>query len=255
MWLLSLKMALRPNKRSILAMMGVAVCLMYVSGTTALVDGLKEGKERFMEERTEQYYICSKDDSLSSLFTPEEVEIIGNEGVVWGVVTPVIIFDMDTFLLGFDDASNMMCSCPLVENSTGVLLGPLLPEEEGNSTNLSTSSGERTIMIEGRLDNLTSQGTMFFPPDWIVSTPEHVRDCGGQSAGVFSFFITTDIASLDTAGLVVQPLISKDAFFVESMGQVESALWLLTTMAGMITLVVIYNLMHVEIMARSKDIR
>ena len=74
MWLLSLKIALRPNKRFLLTILGVAVCLMYVSGTAALVEGLEEGRKRLQDEQGETYYLCSEDPDLSaSLFTRTEM--------------------------------------------------------------------------------------------------------------------------------------------------------------------------------------
>ena len=251
MWLLSLKIALRPNKRFLLAVLGVAICVMYISGSSAFVGGLKDSRERLLQEENNSYFFCTKDVDVSkSLFTEEERGEMGNTEAFWGVMTPVSFSNVSTYMLGFSDPLLLIAANPELENYSGILVGPMLVDKIDNETlSLDSMSGTEQAFVEGFYES------SLFPPDWIVASPVFVRDAGGLPDGGYSFFITQNLSGMDEEGLVVQQLASKQGFFVEGVEQVESDLWLLSTISGVIAIIVVYTLMQVEILARKGDIK
>ncbi|MDG6220440.1 MAG: ABC transporter permease [Candidatus Thermoplasmatota archaeon] len=255
--MLSLKIALRPNKRFVLAIIGVAICILYISGTTALVGGLREGRQMLMEENDGAYYLCSKSPDLSqSVFTVEEVGDIGWGRHLWGVLGVVQFCNVTTYVAGFEDYSGLMQNPPVIENENGIILGSMLEDVWNvNCTHLQTSSGPKPMSVESVLEAGDASSQSLFPPDWIFSTSDYARECAGKPAGSYSFFITKDVEGIDTDGLFIQHLTSKEEFFLKGVEQVESNLWLLTSISSIIALLVVYNIMQVEISARKKDIK
>lgn len=249
MWLFSLKMALRPSKRLLLTILGISICVMYVSGTYALVGGLREGREYLVDDN-ELFYLCSKDGPLeNSIFSASEQQDRGDSEVFWGVISPVSFANISTYILGFSDPLFLIAGNPELEYYNGVLVGPALVDAITNATfTVSSPSGSVELLTEGFFES------SLIPPDWIVADPHLVRDIAGMTNGVFSFFITNNISSIDTDGISIQPLASKQGFYMGGVGQVEKDLWILSSIAGVISIIVVYTLMQVEILARRSDI-
>ena len=245
---LSLKIALRPNKRFFFTFLGVAVCMMYVAGTTSLIAGLGEGGKGFLDSE-ERYYICYPEDSLLS---PKPYgELVGDCSgqCLLGVVAEVFLNGSSTYLVGFvgvgDEESDLV-----IDPGDGVLIGPLVyPGFLEENITFSSMDKMHTFSVIGRLES------SFLPPDWIVASPEAVWSVGGYQEDLFSFFLTQEPGDSEKNGLLVMPLSSGSEFFTAGLEQVTENLWVLSSVAGLVAVLVVYNLMRVEVLARKEDIQ
>lgn len=264
---LFLKMATRTNWRSLVTVIGIAACVMYMTGTTAMVEGLDSGTDALAARVEEGPYIALNGSSLGDSAIPMSMlnSIEGNHTLCWASWVDVQIESTQvgsTYTIACNDTSGMITPDLTSLAGSSLWLGSRL-KEDMERMNITLQGGDEIILDfpQGNMSfeyEKTFYYGSIFSPDWILVS-EDVPPPIGPSKEYLSFLLipkenTRDLERLSEEGLTLIPTTGTVAFFQGGIEQVESTLYVVSVSTSIIIAVLVASLMSVEVYYRRDDI-
>ena len=262
-----LKMATRTNWRILVTVIGIAACVMYMTGTTAMVEGLGTGTDALAARVIEGPYIALDGESLADSRIPlTALDLIeGNHTICWVSWVDVEVRSVplgSTYAVTCNDTSGMIrpdfASFPATELWMGYRL-----KDIADAKNLTLQRGDEVVLDlpEGNLSleyRLTYSSGYIFSTDWVLVSENMTSDIG-PGDGYLSFLLipkesTDDLERLRGEGFTLVPTTGTVAFFQGGMDQVESTLYVIAVMTSVVIAVLVASLMSVEVYYRRNDI-
>lgn len=262
-----LKMATRTNWRILVTVIGIAACVMYVTGTTAMVSGLDTGTEALAARVSEGPYLVLDGASLGESRIPTSVmdPLEGNYTVCWTSWVDVQVESIQigsTYAVACNDSSSMIKPDFSSFGNESIWIGQRL-KEDIEAENITLQRGD-DIVLDLAQGNLTldyyrtfAYGYVF-SPDWLLVS-ENATHAIGPGEGYLSFLLipkesTDDLQRLRDGGFTLIPTTGTVAFFQAGINQVESTLYVVSITTSVIIAVLVASLMSVEVYYRRNDI-
>jgi ABC-type antimicrobial peptide transport system permease subunit len=262
-----LKMATRTNWRILVTVIGIAACVMYVTGTTAMVSGLDTGTDALAARVNEGPYLALDGASLEESRIPASVLDLleGNSTICWTSWVDVEVESIQigsTYAVACNDSSSMIKPDFSSFGNESIWIGQRL-KEDMEARNITLQRGD-DIVLDLPQGNLTldyyrtfAYGYVF-SPDWILVS-ENATPPIGPGDGHLSFLLipkenTEDLERLREEGLTLIPTTGTVAFFQAGINQVESTLYVISISTSVIIAVLVASLMSVEVYYRRNDI-
>ncbi len=258
---LLLKIVTRMNKRLAITVLGIAVCIMYLVGTSILIQGLDVGTAEVGSLTQKGFYIVFDENTLSESRL-DSSEIDRWPGVYsTGTMLPVTVevdggATLDTFLMVVDDDDNLI-GLGEVQLSTEVLPGIDLDIPRGSSINLTWAQGSMPTRATQDFNPYSSQ---IFSDDMILASRSLGEIIQPDIIGKVSFVILPAenyeaIAIARDAGYHVKQSVGMLDFFEQGVNQVEADLWGLVGISAVIIILMVYSILSIEIQFRTPEIR
>jgi hypothetical protein len=261
------KLSAQGNKRILFTVVGIAVCIMYLTGTIGMVEGLNAGTTQlssrvkqgpllvYKNSLNESFIPFSTTNELSGEFTPYrivEVQVSANSTSI--LKTYALSSDNLTEQLGetsqnvflgkgiIDFANNLNISLNIDDNLT-------LEAHEG-STNSSFNATYITLALE----------SLLFPNDWIIASEETILTLKSPLEGGYSFLVvpqnnTADLQYLKSKGYDTVQTASFLTFFERGIFQIEEDLWGIIATSALVITILVYSIMSIEVQYKIEDIR
>ncbi len=245
MFPLLLRMGLRPTRRFVLTVVGVAVCTMYIFGSFSLVSGLHRVSSFFSpEDDFEGVFSCD----AGSFFTADDVVLNGS--YVFGLVLPMEIVGVNGsfFGVGFYDVGVMGFPPPPMGECFVPSSSPLSSLAGGNISVVFPGYASEDFVL-----GVTGvYSSSLFPENWVVVNLSFVQGLVGGE--FFNFAVVNGSVVSVESGLVVSSFPSLSSFFSEGLRDVERDLFLVVFFASLISGLIVYTVVHLEILARAGDV-
>ncbi len=249
------KLGLQTSKRVYASILGVAVAVMYLTGTLSMVAGLEAGTERFSGIFSGGPVAVSSDGTLSGSMIPMSMaENISGEfssGKLVEVYLPE--YGLNTYLFSVNDSAGLLGASELSDGD--ILAGADFPVSF-TSSSLSVSVGNNTAT--GNLNG--TYRSAVFPDSWLMCSDDFISSLSPKLRGNVSFFILSgevqeDISMFRNMGYHLIPLASLGDFFTGGVRQVERDLSLIVFSSSVIIILIVYSIMSIEVSSRKEDIR
>lgn len=256
---LVLHLAIRGNRRILLTILGVALAVMYLTGTAALVEGLN-GSVGAIGERIDDRYelVLSEQTALStSWIDSTDYTPVADDQVAGFRLTDAILVNATgdrsrIQVVAIDDSAGMFAGVFGIGNGSA-LLGVDLA---GTDRELVLVRADRTLSV-----NVTGfYNTTLFPTDWLVLNSSDLDNFAPDLRGGHSFWLleTEAVASRATAeeaGLTLVPTLGALAYFEGGIAEVEATLVGVQMLSGSIVGILIYAIIGIELYSRRQEIR
>ncbi|MEE9341906.1 MAG: ABC transporter permease [Thermoplasmata archaeon] len=262
-----LKMATRTNWRTLVTVVGIAACVMYMAGTTAMVEGLDSGTDALAARVQEGPYIALEGSNLADSTVPMSVLdlIEGNRTLCWASWVDVEIQSVhvgSTYAIACNDTSGMVVPDLAPLSGSSLWMGTRL-KDDAERMNITLSSGTEVVLdtAQGNV-TLEYERTLnygaFFSTDWVLVS-EDVPPPIAPSVDSVSFILipkesTEDLERLREEGLTLIPMTGTIAFFKGGIEQVQSSLYVVSLSTSVVIAVLVASLMSVEVHYRRNDI-
>lgn len=262
-----LKMATRTNWRTLVTVIGIAACVMYVTGTTAMMAGLDTGTDALAARVREGPYLAYEGNSLGESRVPLSVlsQIEGNRTLCWCSPVDVEIDSVhvaSTYAVTCNDTSGMIKPDIASFSGTELWMGYRL-KERAEAMNITLQKGDEVVLDlpQGNLSveyQRTYSFGYIFSTDWVLVS-ENATPPIGPGQGFASFLLipkenTDDLERLRGEGLTLIPTTGTVAFFQGGIDQVESTLYVISMSTSVVIAVLVASLMSVEVHYRKNDI-
>lgn len=262
-----LKMATRTNWRILVTVIGIAACVMYVTGTTAMVEGLDTGTDALAARVQEGPYLAFNGESLGESSIPAATldSIEGNRTICWASWVDVEVESIHlggTYAVTCNDTSGMIKPDLASFADSELWIGSHL-WEDAEAENVTLQRGDEVVLnlAQGNLSfeyRRSFSSGYIFSTDWLL-LPENASSSIGPGEGHFSFLLipkenADDLERLRGTGLTLIPTTGTVAFFQGGIDQVESTLRVVAVSTSVVIAVLVASLMSVEVHYRRNDI-
>jgi len=262
------KLSTKINTRVFATIMGIAFCVTYLSGTNAMIDGLHDTTSNiffFNDTATTEIY-TDEDFALSNIGNEN---IPGNEtGFIGFCFANVTLsehgrFRENVYAVSLYDSFDIL-GLNLTNESiqTPVLMGTLLEDMLGEQSISATpgvtytlSAGNNTAEVQ--VDALYPPGSIF-PDDWLLVPRDVIETLRPEMIGNYSFLLlpdNSDAELLNMKGTSARPSSGVVGFFEGGIHQVESDLWTIILITGVMISLLVYCIMSIETEYNAPTIR
>ncbi|MCK5024938.1 MAG: hypothetical protein KAR56_04910, partial [Thermoplasmata archaeon] len=258
------KLSTKMNRRIFATILGIAFCVTYLAGTTAMVGGLHDTTENLASSfdqgpvlvyTDEDFAISNIDGNLLPVenttfaaFTFANVTFLDDKGHSAENVYVVSIYDpLDTLGLNMTNESSnndVWMGSELSQNLVDVGFNIVQSQPYYRLIN-------DTYSVRISLDNEYSPGSIF-PDDWLIVPRNTMNDLRPDMAGNYSFImiIDSEIPLEDqpccTSHTETRQTSSVVGFFERGIYQVEQDLWGIILMSGLMTALLVYCIIAIE---------
>jgi len=257
------RLSTKINRRIFATILGIAFCVTYLAGTTAMVGGLYNTTETLasgfdqgpvLVYSNEDFAISHIDGSLLPsnnttfvAFTFANVTFQDYNGHSAENIYAVSIYDpYDTLGLNMTDDST----------NSQVWIGTHVRDNLENSgfsiqTNMTYRLFNNTRDTTIRLNNVYSRGSIF-PDDWLLIPRIKMDELRPEMAGNYSFvmIVNSDIPIEEqpcySSHVTVRATSGVVGFFERGIYQVEQDLWGIILMSGVMTALLVYCIIAIE---------
>jgi hypothetical protein len=256
------RLSTKMNKRIFATIIGIAFCVTYLAGTSAMVGGLNETTATVAATFDQGPILIYSDEdfALSSIdsedlpenvtnyvaFSFVNVTLKDNYGKDAENIYVVSIFDPED-ILGLNMTNESYYS--------PVLVGTQL-QEMLRSYSIQTGTLERYWLTYNnqtanvQINALYPPGSIF-PDDWLLVPRNVIDTLKPEMSGDYSFLmiINTEMSSDDIwniDGTNTKPTSGVVGFFEEGIHQVEDDLWTIIMITGLITSLLVYCIISIE---------
>jgi ABC-type antimicrobial peptide transport system permease subunit len=251
-----MKMVIRINKRIIATTFGIALCVMYIVGTMAMVQGLHESTKKTADLFDEEYLFIYDGFTISE--SRIESDIIDNTPGNYAacLITIVNVSGTEMRVLAIEDPNHIL-DCGNITLEDEILPGMGL--DFGNETQLNLTASSTTLSL-----NITSKykpyNSTIFPDNWILAPKDTIRTLNPQLSNSYSFIIIPQdnqqaLDYLRSNDYEDKPSVGIVKFFQLGFFQVENNLWGIVLSSTAIIIILIYNIMSIETQYRIPDIK
>lgn len=257
------KLSTKMNRRIFATILGIAFCVTYLAGTTAMVGGLHDTTENLASSfdqgpvlvyTDEDFAVSNVDGNLLPAqnttfvaFTFASVTFLDDNGHSAENVYVISIYDpKDTLGLNMTNESSNN------EVWMGSKLSLNLVEDEFNIVQgqpyYRLINDEKSVRVS--LDNEYSSGSIF-PNDWLIIPRTNMDQLRPEMAGNYSFImiVESDILLEEQPCCVdvqIRQTSSVVSFFERGIYQVEQDLWGIILMSGLMTALLVYCIIAIE---------
>ncbi len=262
------KMATRMNWRVLVTVIGVAACVMYLNGTTSMVEGLDVGTDALAARVNQGPYLVYEGDSLISSSLDKNIVLQLEENVTscWALEVSILAqyqFVDKNYVVACEDPDNQLNMDLRNFTEDKIRIGSEL-RSKILDMNLSASRGS-LITLEHQTVNATLPIHRFsmeslFSTKWAVVPPHIILNLSQDQNKMFSFLLVPrendkDISSLKFMGLHVVPTTGTVKFFEIGISQVQKDLWGIVFSSAIVITILVSSLLGIEVRYREKDIR
>ncbi|MFO7619632.1 MAG: ABC transporter permease [Thermoplasmata archaeon] len=251
------------NRRIFATIIGIAFCVTYLAGTTAMVGGLHETTSSLAAGFDQGPVLVFTDEDLASSRIGGEM-LPGNDTVfVAFCFANVTLQDFHGRSLEnvyavsiYDPDDSLGLNMTNESSDSGVWLGSeLVRMLDSNSIsaapdiNYILSQGNNTSNI--RITALYSEGSIF-PDDWLLVPRQTMDQLRPDLAGDYSFLMLIDSSipvaeqPFHSGSVTARPTSGVVGFFELGIYQVEQGLWGIILMSGSMTAVLVYCIISIE---------
>jgi ABC-type antimicrobial peptide transport system permease subunit len=265
---LLLKLSMKGNKRIVFTIIGIAVCIMYLTGTIGMVGGLDVGTTK-LSDRVKQGPVIAFDESLNSSFIPQTVieELTGDHTSYR--IAEVELYANDTRVLttyAFSSANitEKMKDAPenfsiLGSDIVGLMVELNISVAQGSNLTLAASGTSFNVSYNSTYIALQQAGTKF-PNDWILVSNSTIKALKPALENGYSFLILPqenerDIEYLRSSGYETMQTASFLGFFEHGIYQIENDLWGIIAASAIVITILVYSIMSIEVQYKIEDIR
>lgn len=240
-------MGIRIDKKIIATMFGIAICVMYLVGTIAVVEGLGSTTERTADMFKRGPFLVYKGDTISeSRISNDIVEKLEGEFAVCSIVK-ANVSGFYARVVWIQDTYNIL-SLNISENN---LIGENLYQMI-KSSNITID--DVLVTLEGRYRS------DLIPNDWVIVKREIILSLNPEFEDYCSFLVIPDdnkgaIEFLKSNGFVVSQTLGIVEFFELGIYQIGNDLWGIIIFSALIIIVLVYSIMNIEIKSRTPDIK
>jgi hypothetical protein len=262
------KMATRMNWRVLVTVIGVAACVMYLNGTTSMVEGLDEETSALTSRVEQGPYLIYKGDSLisSAMDIGSVSRLNGSVTSCWVLdasVLPQYVFVDETYIVACEDPDDQLEMDLRNLSSSEIRLGNHL-KEAILSQNLSASR-RAPITLEYGGENETllvhdEVGVGILSNDWAIIHPLVISNLTDNPQKEPSFVLIPtesrdDINILRSEGYHAIPTTGTVEFFQMGISDVENSLWGIVFSSAIVITILVFSLLGIEVRYREKDIK
>jgi len=247
------KLGIRVNKRILVTVLGIAICMTYLVGVISLVEGLHESTDQLSELFSSEVMMAYNNGTISESVVPASTvnALQGRRAVV--LMAPVWIEGERTYLIGIEDPDELLGG-DLSPNASSVYLGKaLLPAYSRDNVTVSITGMQMQVSFEKRFRS------SFFPDHWALGPMELVRELVPSMNGHYSFILleatADDLVYLRDDGYTVTGTMAIADYLEGSIEQVEGNLWMIIAISFIIIVMLNYSVMSIELLYRKADIR
>ncbi len=249
------KLGLQTSRRIYASILGVAVAVMYLTGTLSMVAGLEAGTSQFSRIFEGGPVAVISAPSLSESMVPLSVEknISGSFSSVKMIEVYLPQYAVTTYLFSVNDTEGLL-GMPDVSGDE-IIAGADFPTSF-TSYNIILSSGNYTA--DGNLSG--TYRSSVFPDRWLMCSESLIISLSPELRNKTSFLILSgevreDMNMFRESGYNLVPLVSLGGFFTGSVKQVEGDLSLIVFSSSLIIILIVYSIMSIEVSSRRADIR
>jgi len=259
-----LKLSAQGNKRIIFTVIGIAVCIMYLTGTIGLVGGLNVGTTK-LSSRVKQGPFLVYENSLDDSFIPLSTvnELTGNFTPYRVTEAELIINDtsiLRTYVLSSKNITEQLVG---ISGNFSILGADVLNIISSANITLGPYSNLTLVSPESTL-NVTYNGTYskstIFQNDWIIVTNITILTLKPELENGYSFLVIPqdnvfDIEYLESRGYKAVQTASFLKFFEHGINQIEGDLWGIIVTSAIVITILVYSIMSIEVQYKTEDIR
>lgn len=232
------------------SLLGVAICMAYLVGTMALIDGFGNSISQNLENMPVLYAIYDGQNILESRVVWQNRSVRSINCIVCSA-SILSLKNVTTYLFAINDSMGALRDVDLPYD--GAFLGDYYSRYNNISDNIS-------IAVNGVKYNLRVIGkikTTIFPSTWIMVSENFLRDVMRLESSVWSMIILDAEAAREFASpdLRVQPLYVTKEFVETGVNEVKNALTVLFLSSGVVVALLLYTIMEIEISYSRGDMR
>ncbi len=249
------KLGLQTSRRVYASILGVAVAVMYLTGTLSMVAGLEAGTSQFSSIFQDGPVAVINAPSLSDSLIPLSVErnISGSFSSVKMIEVYLPQYSMTTYLFSVNDTEKLLGMS--VVPGDDIIAGVDFPISF-DSPDIILKSGNHTT--DGNLNG--TYRSSVFPDRWLMCSESLIIRLAPELRNNTSFFILSgevreDMDMFRENGYNIVPLVSLGDFFTGGVKQVEADLSLIVFSSSLIIVLIVYSIMSIEVSSRRADIR
>ena len=249
------KLGLQTSRRVYASILGVAVAVMYLTGTLSMVAGLEAGTSQFSSMFEDGPVAVINAPSLSESMVPLSAEenISGSFSSVKMIEVYLPQYDMTTYLFSVNDTERLL-GMPDVSGDD-IIAGADFPASFA-SHDIILKIGNQTA--EGKLNG--TYRSSVFPDRWLMCSESLIIRLVPELRNNTSFLILSgevreDMDMFRESGYNLVPLVSLGGFFTGGVKQVEADLSLIVFSSSLIIVLIVYSIMSIEVSSRRADIR
>ena len=263
-----LKMATRMNWRVLVTVVGVAACVMYLTGTTSMVEGLQAGTQGLAAQVNQGPYLIHEGDSLTTSSIERDIvlELEGDVTACWVLEVAVLAqyaFVDDTYVVACEDPDDQLGLDLRNFTQERIWIGLAL-KQKILDRNLSASWGS-LITLEYGSENITLPivrilGWSVFSEEWAVVPQDILLNLSQDQEKELSFLLVPreskgDISHLESLGYHAIPTTGTVKFFEMGIEQVEQDLWGIVFSSALVITILVFSLLGIEVRSRERDIK
>ncbi len=256
------RLSTKMNKRIFATIIGIAFCVSYLAGTSAMVEGLNKTTATIAATFDQgPVLIYSNEDFALSYISGTELPENNTEYVAFCFVNVTIRDNSgneadDIYAVSVFDPGDILGLNMTIESSDSqVLMGTQL-QEMLDSYSISTGAMEsywlkynnQTTYVQ--IDALYPPGSIF-PDDWLLVPRNVINTLKPEMNGNYSFLMIIDSEKSsdeiwNIEGTYAKPTSGVVGFFEKGFYQVEDGLWTIILITGLVTSLLVYCIISIE---------
>lgn len=259
-----LRLATRTSPKVVATAFGIALCVMFLSGGMALLDGLRVSVDGVADRFDEGPLLAYASLPLEDARVPPDV-VAGLTGPHALVRTARVIVNANGTSLGTAVAASVSNGTILRASLSGLGDGEVWI---GEATLMAADGAGVVLRPRDPLDLWASNGTAALayervhpssplPDGWLWVTPatSEALDPGGAPSFLLLPEDSPDVRFLASRGLTVVPATAAVEFLRRGVDDLAGALWGLVLAAGAVVAVLTFALMALEVRYREREMR
>lgn len=263
-----MKMATRMNWRVLVTVIGVAACVMYLNGTTAMVEGLEAGTLGLTARVEQGPYLIYDGGSLltSSIDKNSLTQLEGDVASCTASEVSVLsggTLVEESYMIACEDPEDALELDLRNLSANDIWLGENI-RDELLDLNLSAYVGAH-VVLEHQSENETKvirsilRGNVF-SEEWVLVHPQTFHNLTQGLVEDYSFILvpienSKDISHFESEGYEAIPTTGTIEFFRTGLAQVENDLWGIVFSSALVITILVFSLLGIEVKYREEDIK
>ncbi len=261
-----MKLSTQGNRRIIFTVIGIAVCIMYLTGTIGMVGGLDVGISN-LSNRVKQGPILAYSSSLNESLIPLSTinALTGNFTAYRLAEIGITVNDTQiirTYSFSFS-SKNITEDLTVISGNysilgtdiTNIIADANITLEPNHNLTLASSVSTSNVTYNGTYSRST-----ILPNDWLIVSDSTILTLKPALVNSYSFLIipqnnTQDIKYLESQGYEMVQTASFLKFFEYGIYQIEDNLWGIIVMSAVVITILVYSIMSIEVQYKIEDIR